>query len=92
MLEDVKVGDRVKSCLAGWGTVRSDPAASVIVEEIGPEFPYPIFVKFDCGKIDHFTLEGRSCVKDPYPEIVSVIFYTGVQKKEMGTPRQVTGA
>jgi hypothetical protein len=62
MLRDVKVGDRVKSCLAGWGTVK-------LVDD-GPMFP--VMVKFDAGIGEIFTLEGKRNENHIYPEIVEV--------------------
>lgn len=64
MLKDVKLRDRVKSCLAGWGTVDSINYLTGLC--------YPVIVEFDSGKVDEFTWDGKSDINDIHPEITEV--------------------
>lgn len=64
MLSNVKVGDRVRSCLRGWGTVTC----------VEPEYVHGVVVSFDKFDIDgdRFLKDGRSQLQHLHPEIVEV--------------------
>lgn len=59
MLEDLKVGDKCKSCLRGWGTI------------IRKYNHYQIaIIKFKNNTWKRFHFNGKSSNEDMYPEII----------------------
>lgn len=61
MLDRVKVGDKVKSCLRGWGNVTK------VNEEHGN-----FIAKFSIDDVSWFLSDGRYRPHDAYPEIIEV--------------------
>lgn len=62
MLSNVKIGDRVRSCLTGWGTVK-------LIEN---NDCYSVIINFDNGTKRSFSKDGKYRFLDEKPEIVEV--------------------
>jgi hypothetical protein len=60
MLRDVKVGDRVRSCLAGWGEIVAFDGKDIVK------------VNFNKCYNNFYFRDGKSNRNDLYPEIVEV--------------------
>lgn len=59
MFENAKVGDRVWSFTEHWGTV----------DEIKFDEKYYLLIKFDNGRVDSYTFDGRSRLSDTFPTL-----------------------
>jgi len=66
MLENIKVNDRVKSVISGWGTVAHNYVNLVL--ELSQ-----VCVRFDNGQVKKFCPDGRHRKDDLNPEIVEVV-------------------
>ncbi len=66
MFKNAKVGDRVWGFRYGWGTITSTSHLNV----------YPLFVLFDNGKQESFTIEGKI---DSYDDKNPTLFWNEIK-------------
>ena len=59
MFKDAKVGDRVYCLKNGWGSIISSGAGRI----------HPLYVEFDGGDCDNYTLNGEQNIEDRRPTL-----------------------